>query len=274
MKRFFSLFILCLLPLLAPAAAPAGAEVTPGLEGRRELVWKGPALQPAPTSDEAPLILRIASSRPGPDGARVYDLRWMPFVPGDYDLRDLLCGPGGRPVAGLPEMKVHAASLLPPKNDGRLSCPEPESLRSLSGYYLRAILLINGWIAAGIILLVVLLRSRKPKAAPVPMPIKPTWAELLRPLVEIAAERPLTPAEQARLDALFLAFWRQRLGLGEQPAAEAIASLRQDPDASLLLNALDRWIYAPPGRESSDIAAILAPYRGQPAETVAAEVAP
>lgn len=274
MKRLLPLFILCLLPVLAPADIPAGPEVTPGLEGRHELTWKGPALRPAPTSDEAPLILRIDSARPGPDGATIYDLRWIPFVPGDYDLRDLLRGSGNRPVAGLPPMKVHAASLLPPKNDGRLACPEPGHLRSLSGYYLRLILLWAAWIAAGIVLLYLLLRSHKPQIAPPAPPARLSWADLLRPLVETAAERPLTPIEQSRLDALFLAFWRERLGLDALSTPEAIAGLRSDPEASLLLNALDRWIYAPPGRESPDIAAVLAPYRGQPAGTAGPEVAP
>jgi hypothetical protein len=272
MKRFFQLFILCLLPALAPAAVPAGLEITPGLEGDYELCWKGPALQPAPTSDEAPLILRIHKSRPGPDGATIYDLRWMPFEPGDYDLRDLLRGPGRRPIAGLPSMPVHAVSLLPPKSDGRLACPNPVQLNSLSGYYLRRNLMWIIWLAAGAVMFR-LLWPRKSTIVAAPALPRPTWADLLQPLIRTAAERPLTPIEQARLDSLFLAFWRQRLDLGSLTAPEAIARLRSDPEASVLLNALDRWLYAPPGPESADVTEVLAYYRDLPAEATGQEVA-
>jgi hypothetical protein len=265
--------LLATLPALASPAPEPAAAITPGLEGSRQLTWKGVALQPAQTSDEAPLILRIASSQKAADGSVIYDLRWMPFVPGDYDLRDLLRGPGDRPVAGLPAMPVHVGTLLPPQHDGKLLCPEPARLQSLSGYYRSLFLLWTLWAAAGTALFSFIFWHRSTLPPPPPPKPRPTWDELLRPLVATAAERPLTPAEQVRLDTLLIAFWRQRLGLDGLTTPEALARLRADPDAGMLLAALDRWFYAPPGRHSPDLATVLAPYGRLAVEPAGQEVA-
>lgn len=254
-----------LLALPALAGTAADAVRSPGMEGRIELPWDGPALEPVRFNDESAFCLRIAEVRKAEAGGSVYDLRWIAFVPGSYDLADYLRGPGGSKLAGLPAMPVRSPSLLPPNDEGALTSPAPAPLPPLSGHRMRMALMWAAWLAAGLVAWRLLWPPKPPPPKPPPPAPRPSWAELLRPLVESAAARALTPAEQARLEALLVACWRDRLDLAGRPMAEAIALLRQDAAAGALLAAVDRWFYAPPGAPADDIAAVLAPYAGLPA---------
>ena len=71
------------------------------------------------------------------------------------------------------------------------------------------------------------------------------------------------------LERLILAHWRRRRSLEEVKANEAIAALRQDPEAGELLLKLEEWLHSPDPAEEVDVAALLSPYReaeiGEPA---------
>ena len=94
-------------------------------------------------------------------------------------------------------------------------------------------------------------------------PAAPTVADRLRPLIEQAANGPLSTDDKGRLERMLLAYWRQRLNLLHEDPAEAIAVLRRHETAGQLLRALEDWLHRPPGRESSAaaITALLEPYK-------------
>ena len=92
-----------------------------------------------------------------------------------------------------------------------------------------------------------------------------TLADRLGPLVERARSGELDTAQQAKLERLLLAHWRDRRDLGAAPVAEAVASLRQDEEAGPLFLQLERWLHRPDsGGDAVDLGELLAPYRGTP----------
>lgn len=238
--------VLLLLPILASAA------VSPGIEGR--LVAELPTGLSAVADPQAPLMLRIAGREVLADGRCRYDLRYIGNEPGRRDLLDCLRDGGGqRPEGTLP---VEIVALLPEGWTG-LADPPAEAPSPLGGWTAWLLALGGAWLLAAI----VLLRPRRRAAVAPPAP-QPTLAELLAPLAEAAADGRLDAAEQARLERLLLAFWRDRLALGSLEPAVALARLRAHPEAGALLRGTDAWLHQPPGRAAVDVAALLAPYRG------------
>ena len=76
----------------------------------------------------------------------------------------------------------------------------------------------------------------------------------------ISIRRPLSASQQAQLERLLLTHWRQRLGLENVEATEAMPRLREHPDAGALLRALEDWLHRRPGTVKVDVEAMLAPY--------------
>ena len=77
---------------------------------------------------------------------------------------------------------------------------------------------------------------------------------------------------RAELERLILAHWRRRRNLEGVKAAEAIATLRRDPEAGALLFKLEEWLHSPVATASVDVASLLEPYRNV-ADTPAGETA-
>jgi hypothetical protein len=93
-----------------------------------------------------------------------------------------------------------------------------------------------------------------------------TAADRLRPLVARAMTGTLSPGQQAELERTLLAFWRQRLGLENEKAPEALAKLRRHPEAGVLLNQLELWLHRPGTAQQLDLGKPLWPYQLAPAK--------
>src|SRR3954454_23416901 len=74
---------------------------TIGVEGRIAISIAGPRLYAAPFTPGDALSVRIADATPTSKGFR-YDLRYMAFGPGKYDLRDYLSLAGNSRPENLP----------------------------------------------------------------------------------------------------------------------------------------------------------------------------
>lgn len=255
---------------LAAAAPPAGSP-TVGMEGRLEVILPGPVLEARPIEHKARLIVRIAETRPrGPD--LWYDLRYIGFVPGRYDLRTNLVRLDGSSLTNLPALPVEVAPLLPANHDGILVETARSPLGRLGGY--RAFMTAAG--VAWLLLLVPLAwrRRRGPAARQAPA-AEPTLADRLRPLVEEAAAGRLSSDGQARLERMLLNYWRDRLDLGALDMAEAVRRLRGHAEAGELLRALEGWLHRPPGAAGvPDVGQVLEPYRNLPASPARKAPAP
>jgi hypothetical protein len=240
-----------------------GGATTPGVEGRATLECARGDLEGMPFSDRSPVLAWVdaKTKMDGEAGQYRCDLRYVIFVPGEYNLVHYLRTAEGKIPEGLGPLPVSCTTLLPPGHDGALSTQPLSSLPSLSGYYLFLGIFLAFWVTAGVLLWRWMHPHETTVAPMLPEPEK-TWADHLRPLVEQAAIRPLTPAEQGRLDSLLIACWRYRLGLESASVADSLARIRGDGEAGALLEALDHWIYAPTGASApTDVAALLAPYR-------------
>jgi hypothetical protein len=233
---------------------------TVGMEGRTEVVLRGPLLEANPVQDKAPLILRIAATQPTDSGAVRYDLRYIGLVPGKHDLKRYLVRADGSSTDDVPAIPVEVAHLLPELHKGELVAQDVQPLGFIGGY--------RGLMIAAVVLWLLLLvplifagRRRKNLAAVAPATPAPTLADRLRPLVERAADGTLSLDGKGQLERMLLGYWRQRLDLRRADLAESLALLRRHPDAGQLLRSMEDWLHRPPGAASVDVGAVLAPYR-------------
>lgn len=257
--------VLALAPVAPAQDAGAGGEApllelglgVPGV--LEEVVLPGPELAVRPLDRDAPLVLRIVAVRPHGTAHR-YDLEVYGLEGGDYDLRQLLvpAEAGAAPVE-LPPLPVTITDALPPGQVEPFPL-EAGALPEVGGYRLALVLGAGAWIAGLLAILLVGRRRRLDAAAAAAT--GPSLAERLRPLVDEAAAGRLDAEGQARLERLLVGAWRRRLGLAGAPPAEALARLREHPEAGALLRALEAWLHQPPGRAAPvDVEALLAPYR-------------
>ena len=240
----------------------AVVETTVGMEGVYYARWRGPALESLPVDDQAAVVLRIADAARDGDWT-IYELRYVGMTPGDYDLWQYLRRVDGQPLATQAPMTVSVRAVLPNDHNGELEefalPPRPAVLPY--GMLLVAVMVVwlvpEGWI--------LIRRVRRRKALPKTTTAASTsLADQLHPLVEAAISGELSSGGQARLEFLLLAHWRERLDLTGCAVDQAVARLREHPEAGELLRHLEHWLHEPPGRHAVDVLAVLGPYRGVP----------
>jgi hypothetical protein len=249
-------------------ASCAFAAPTVGVEGQVEVDLPGTLLDAKPVTDNAPLLLRVASTRPAvaqPPSVIHYDLRYIGLVPGQQDLKNFLVRTDGSSTADLPAIPVTVQGLLPPNHQGELVPDAGASWPWLGGYRVVMAGVIVLWLA----LLVPILRmGRKRRVAMVdaPPPAPPTFADRLRPLIDAAAKGELSTDDQGRLERMLLWYWRTKLELDAEEPGDAMTRIRRHPKAGELLGALESWLHRPPGSRTSEaeVAKLLEPYRDVP----------
>lgn len=213
---------------------------TIGVEGRIEIAIRGPRLFAAPFTPGDALSVRIADATPTSKGFR-YDLRYMAFGPGKYDLREYLSLAGNVRPENLPEVAIVVDSILPKDHPGELFSTAASAIDLHSHYNLLMGLLWSLW---GLLLIPILFFGRPHRTAPVAPPYNPTTAERLRLLLERAADGTLSPEQQADLERLLMAFWSKRLNLSSERLVELIPHLRQHPDAGRQIGLVEKWLHS------------------------------
>ena len=86
-------------------------------------------------------------------------------------------------------------------------------------------------------------------------------AELLQARVEAALADPNDTTSYAELERMLFGMWRRKLGLEQVPAHDAMARIREHPQAGPLMVQLERWIHRPERDPNVDLATLLEPYR-------------
>jgi hypothetical protein len=257
--------ICCLLGFFADEPPAKLRSAVVGMPARiDQLVLPGPELESRPPASAGePIVLRVTGVFRHGTGHR-YDLVYYGLEPGEFDLRDYLRRKDGGLPGELPAIPVTIVSTLPP---GQIE-PHPleiTALPRLGGYRL---LLIAGSVLWVIGLLAILFVGRKRSSGGTASERPRSLADRLRPLVEQARAGQLPQAGLSELERLLLAYWRKRLGLQAERPAVAMAQLRAHPEASGLLRQLDEWLHQPERRTDVDVAALLAPYRDLPADSL------
>jgi len=210
---------------------------------------------------DAPIVLRITDVQPHGDAMR-YDFEYYGLEAGRFDLRDSLERINGESSDDLPSIPVQIRSVLPAGQiePGRPGGPDAPSL---GGY--ETALWIGGalWLAG---LFVILAYRRDAAADAVDDARPPTLADRVQPLVEAAVAGNLARAQRAELELLVIAFWRERLQLGDKSTADALHALKQHAEAGPLLRGLEDWLHRPTPAEHVDLRPLLAPFESVSAD--------
>lgn len=225
------------------------AQTTIGIEGRVVLEHELPQLQVVEARDDAVLLLRLGEVEFLEDGRQRVELLFLARRPGDFDLRQYLTTPSGKPPQGLPSIPIRVTSLLPEDHQGDLESIEELEGPGAGGFYRIVKVVLVLWLLPMGAWLFWRWRSR-PRPEPVVVERKPTVAELLRPLADAALRGELDLAGQAKLERLLLGFWRDRLGLGDLSQADALRRMRAHEEAGELLRAVEAWLHRPDGQET------------------------
>lgn len=246
-----------------------------GIEGVYFVRYDREGLIPLPANERSPIVLRIASVARDKD-SYLYEVHYIGTRAGEHDLRHYLTRIDGKPLASLPPLKVVVHEVLPKDHDGAIE-PLAEKDRFWAWPYrtlLQVGLAIWG-MATGVVLVRRFLRKRPPQN--VRKNAAPTLADQLLPLVEAALAGNLAVSQQARLEVLLLAHWRQKLQLSDLAPDKALRQMRSHATAGKLIRELESWLHARPGTREVDVAALLSPYRTATAMHLATsklEVAP
>lgn len=257
-------------PVPRPGDAPPIATAIRGITGTAEFTARGPALRGHSRQTlEWPLVARVVEAEPlpgGPAEGSRYRVAFIGTVAGDFDLRECLERQDGSAL-DLPPLPVRILTQLEPDQGTDLFASADEPSLSATRYRPLMIGLAIAWLAVPAVYVVVRIARRRPAPLPPPVVPPPTLADQLRPLVDAAIRGTLSVAERGRLELLLYLYWRARLAMpGPQP--EVIAALRMHPEASALLQAVERWLHAPraaPGGSDADVGTLLEPYRNAPA---------
>ena len=109
--RLLACMMLCATVLIAQARDQR--EATVGMRAYVEqVVMAGPELVPAPSSMGSQVVVRVVKTWPHGEHLR-YDLEWVGFEEGSYNLTNYLVHKDGTPMGALPPINVKVRSLLP-----------------------------------------------------------------------------------------------------------------------------------------------------------------
>jgi hypothetical protein len=256
------LLILLLAPGLILAGEPPSRTI--GIEGRASVVLPKKYYRPRPLDDRTELILRIESLSALTNGQQRYEFSYIGLEPGVYNLTDYLMRPDGSRPDELGAIPIQVRATLPENHDGQLNAYLPRPFPWIGGY--RAFLVLLGVVwAGGIAGFALAFRKKRVVVVAPPLPVPPSFAERLRPLVEAAATGKLGADGQALLERLMMGYWREKLNLPDLGMAEALLRLKADAQAGELLRALERWLHRQGSVPLSEVAAVLEPYRTAPA---------
>jgi hypothetical protein len=215
------------------------SRVTIGVESRQVVTILGSQITAIPYTHGDALAVRIARVEPVPGGFR-YDLRYMAYGPGKYDLREYLLDERQHSVSGLPELPVSVEALLPMEESGTLLETPPAPIDLRTNYRWGMGLL---WFLWGLLLLPLFFFGHKPRPHVV-VPPTPTIQERLRRLLEHAAHSKLTVEQQTDIEKLLLAYWADRLQLSRKQLVVTLGELRKHPSAGAHVSRVEQWLHS------------------------------
>jgi hypothetical protein len=228
---------------------------TVGTEAFETLILDQPSYKVAEVTPNTPLLVRITGVEATGDGAFQYSLSFRGLETGVFNLTDFLANPVGErlrePVAtvtiesAIPAHSVYAAVWPSPPFQGRAF---PYRLTLWMGTFV--------WAACGALLFwpKKQMQPTAPPASPEPaktedrQPIifnRQTLADLLRPLVEKAANKSITAEEKAELEGILFQYWGKDLELDHLNSVEQLRRILEHPEAGALLRTVEQWLYQP-----------------------------
>ena len=222
------------------------------------LILPAPGVIAKPLEDRTqPLVVRILERYPHGSDFR-YDIEYYGLEPGLFNLADYLICEDSQASEHLPEVLLKIVST---KKTNDFPVPEELPTKDATFWHAYQPMLIAAGILWVIGLFAILLvgRPRRTRAAEAARPR--SVADRLRPLVQRAADGTLDDTGKAELERTLEAFWRQKLNLGSMSANDLRQTLRQHPEAQIMLDQFDAWLYRPGESNQVDLEQLLAPYQ-------------
>jgi len=254
-RRAMPVPVACLLLLVLGTAAAvillrsrespsvrSDTDVPLGVEQAVIIRSSGPRLKARPYRRGASINLRIANQVQ--DGrTRVYDIRYVVSLPGEFDLTDYLTSTDGRPIDGLPPFPVRGLTSLTKDIETRIQEIEKVDVRIWHWYHESLVGLGVLWVA-WLMGLIFIGRPRSVRKT-APEPVQPSIGEQIERYLNALLQGGLTTSEKARLEALLLQQWRIRLGLADRRMAASCRDIEETRELGRVYRQLQAWLHNP-----------------------------
>jgi hypothetical protein len=213
-----------------------------GVEEAVIIRYAGPRLVPRPYRRGASINLRVAEEIEQGE-VRVYDVRYVVNLPGEFDLTEYLTSADGRPIDDLPSFKIRGLPSLTKDIETRIRQIEDVEIRFWHGYHETLVGLGAFW---GLWLVALVFVGRGKRAArEEPPPPEPSTAERIARLLRKLAGGELTIDEKAELEILLLTCWREDLDLDDRRLADACRRIRASDQFGRAYRRLETWLHDP-----------------------------
>lgn len=230
-----------------PETVSNSNEVPLGVEEAVIIRYAGPRLVARPYRRGASVTLRIANeAEAGAGAARVYDVRYIVNLPGDFELTDYLMSADGSSIDRLPRFPVRGLSSLSKDLETRIR--EIEDVGVHFGHWYHESLVGLG--AFWVLWLLGLVFVGRPKRAAKPLapPRTPSLDEEIAGCIDALVCGRLGVDGKARLELLLFRRWRDQLALGDCRMAASCRRIEQSEPAGDVYRTLETWLHDPSGR--------------------------
>ena len=243
-----------------PAESRSDHDVPLGVEEAVVIRYPGPRLVARPYRRGASINLRITGETEV-DEVRVYDVRYVVNLPGEFALTDYLTSADGRPLDDLPTFTVRGLTSLTKDLETRLQEIEDVGIHIWHWYYETLAGLGVFWVL-WLMALIFLGRSRRPTACKAACP-EPSVAEQIARCLEAISAGDHSVELRSQLEVLLLRCWRERLGLQTVRMAEACRRMQQSDALGDTYQRLITWLHQPSAPLTvDDLLPDLRPYGG------------
>ena len=244
-----------------------------GTESLQSIVLDQPSYKVADRSDATPLLVKITAIEPTGEGTFVYKLSYTGLETGVFNLTDFLVSPAGDRLKE-PIATVTIGSAIPTNAAFNAVLYTPPLRTNAFPYRLTVILGIIAWAGCGALLFWPAKKQQpaarsSPSDPPPPssdeIPHTQTLADLLRPLVEKAADKSINADEKAELERILFEYWGKELELDHLNSVEQLRRILEHPEAGALLHTIEQWLYQPDSSITpEEISSALESYLGIP----------
>jgi len=225
-----------------PAETRSVHDVPLGVEEAVVIRYTGPRLIARPYRRGASINLRIAGVTEW-DEVRVYDVRYVVNLPGEFALTDYLTSADGQPLDDLPAFAVRGLTSLTKDLETRIQEIEDVGIHIWHWYYEALAGLGVFWIL-WLLGLIFLGRSWRTAPRETKLP-ELSLAEQIARCLEAIAAGDQSVARQSQLEILLLKCWRERLGLQTVRMAEACRRMQQSAALGETYRRLIAWLHHP-----------------------------
>jgi hypothetical protein len=250
-----------------PASPDANGAPSVGAEAFHTLLLTRGDITAAQQAENTPLLVRVKSVQPTEDQKFSYLVSYSGVEKGTFNLTDYLCTPNGERLRE-PITPVQVNSFIPDSAEYAVqNLPVPRHAAPLP---YTALLCVSAaaWLGTGLWMFLPRRKRRQVTAPVVPPPATEgprSFEDLLRPLVEKAAKKAISPEEKGRLEQILFQYWSALLQLDHLNSVEQLRRILEHKEAGALLRTVEQWLYQPDSNiPAEEISQILKPYMDLP----------